>query len=197
MPIPWSVHRHAAGTDVRNQFTTPPDARQVEDLIAAHEQSIVGGIVMATTSVSDSTWKVVPVSGGNLVADDGNWSTAYDCWGPPDDWFDEFTYLCLNMPWIVTWPSWTAGNSSAYTYVQFRVRNQANPSGSSVLDDFYADESLSGISGSGLGRTMSGTGLVRMTQDDWIEMRIYQTSGTLMNSNVKVRWGINVVGGTD
>lgn len=194
MPIPWSVHRYTAGTDTRIQFTTPPDARQVEDLMAAHEQSIVGGIVMANTSVSDSTWKVVPVSGGNLVADDGNWSTTYDCWGPPDDWFDEFTYLCLNMPFSVHWPSWSGGNSSALYYVEFRVRNQANPSGSTLLDNFYA--SVTKADRDGIERVFSGTGIIRITQDDWVEMRVYQSSGTLMN-NVLVRWTVNVVGGTD
>lgn len=191
MPIPWSVHRYAAGTDTRNQFTTPPDARQVEDLMAAHEQSIVGGIVMANTSVSTGTWKVVPVSGGNLVADDGNWSTAYDCWGAPSDWFDEFTYLCLNMPFSVQWPA-AAGTSMFY--VEFRVRNQANPSGSTLLDSFYA--SVTKADADGIERVFSGTGIIRITQNDWVEMRLYQSSGSLMN-NVLVRWTINVVGGTD
>ena len=55
MPLPRFVVRITPGTDTRNQFTTPPDARVVEDLIAAHEDPVVGGTAVGSYTARRGT----------------------------------------------------------------------------------------------------------------------------------------------
>lgn len=190
MPLPRSIVVYAAGTDTRPQYTTPADPRQVADLVTAHQDRIVGGTVMDGVAVSDSTWKVMPVSGGNLVADDGNWNATYDCWGPPDDWFDDYSTIVIDCVYSVGWPAWAAGNASAVFYIAFRVRNQANPSGATTSQDVYS--SVSKADRDSVERADSGVCPLVISQGEFIEMRLYQTSGTLMNGTVLVRWGVRL-----
>lgn len=188
--LPGWVKRYAAGTDTRPQFTTPPDARTVEDILAALEYDVVGGQVTGNTDGYDNTITAVPVTSGNLAADDGNWSTAYDCWGPPADWFDDHTYVLIDCLWQVSWPDWSGGNSSAFFQVDFRVRNQANPSGASYSLDVYGLSQIEVRHGFGVATAFSGTVPgIAMTSGQFVEMRLNQTSGTYM-ATIPFRWGI-------
>lgn len=206
MPIPRSIHRYAAGTDTRVQFTTPPDPRQVEDLVAAHEDAIVGGQIIRSTAwsttfavSSGSSWTVVPVTSGALEADDGNWDTTNYCWGPPSDWFDEFTYILVDCPWTVHWEGFSSAGSG-FAQVNFLVKSQA--SGSDVTYKIYEEYASSTylIDGADNGYAIpfvdSGCMTLKLGVGNKVKMRVLQTGPTTMDP-VNVHWGIRLVGGTD
>lgn len=188
--------RYAAGADTRNQFTTPPDNRVVQDLADVAQITTGGGQVTGTTDGYDNTFKVIPVTVGNLIADDGNWNTSYNCWGPPSSWFTAWdgtsrASILVDCFWQVQWPDWSGGNSSAFLQVDFRVRNQANPSGATVSQDVYGLSQVEVRHGFGATSVFSGTVPgIAMTSGKFIEMRINQTSGTYMSS-IPFRWGIS------
>lgn len=206
MPIPRSIVAYAAGTDTRNQFTTPPDARQVADLVAAHEDPIVGGQIIRSATwsttfavASSSSWTVVPVTSAALEATDGNWDTANDCWGPPDDWFDDWTYVLVDCPWTVAWEGFSA-SGSGFAQVNFLVKSQA--SGSDVTYKVYDEYASSTylIDGADNGYAIpfvdSGCMTLKLAQGQKVKMRVLQTGPTYMDP-VTVHWGIRLVGGTD
>lgn len=188
--------RYAAGVDTRNQFTTPPDNRLVQDMAEAMEIRCGGGQVTGTTDGYDSTYSAVPVTSGNLIADDGGWSTAYDCWGPPSSWFTKWdgtfrSTILVDCSFNVSWPDWSSGNSAAFFIVDFRVRNQANPSGATVLSTINALVTVEVKHGYGTPCVFSGTVPgIAMTGTQFLEMRLKQTSGTYMSS-IPFRWGIS------
>lgn len=184
--------RYAAGTDTRNQFTTPPDARLVADMAHAAEITTAGGIVAGTMAVSSGSAATIPVSGSTLVDDDGNWNSTYDCWGPPSDWYtkwdgDTFSTIYVSCEWVVAWPAWAGGNSASLHYVEFRVRNQANPSGAWVLASAGGYSEI--IPRDGFGRVFSGTVPgIPMASGQFLEMRVGQSSGTLMNGTITFKF---------
>lgn len=200
MPLPRSIVAYAAGTDTRVQFTTPPDPRQVADLVDAHSVSIEGGQLCRDTyfstalTVSSSSWTVVPVTSGGIKAAHSGWNTTYDCWQAPTDWFDEFTYVWVDMPWTVNFPDWSGGNSNSSSRVQFRVR--ASPSSGTVVSTHEATWRWQTRFALGVPEVVSGCQTVRLQTSHVIEMRLHQSSGTSMTS-VNAMWGVRIVGGHD
>lgn len=196
MPLPRSVVRYAAGTDTRAQFTTPPDPRQVDDLMDAFEDKNDGGQQERSAEFS-TTWThtsngnnvAVPVTSGAMVWDDGVWDTSNDRWGPaPTDWFDEWTYVCLDIPWTVLFPD-SAGGAKARA-VEFRVKN----SGGTVLRTIQTYCSY--LDSAGFNVVSSGTLSLRIATCNTIEMRIFQWTGGNL-AGIEFRWGPRIVGGTD
>lgn len=202
MPLPRSIVAYTAGTDTRNQFTTPADARQVADLVDAHSQSLEGGQLLRDSqyntnlTVSDATYTTVPVTSGGLLGDGGGWNTTYDRWVPPTDWFDDFTYVWIDMPWTVEWTGWgSGGNAQGFSQVLFEV--MASSSSSTVVTTHNASsDQIYRVPTYDIPFWFSGVMTVRMTSGEAVRMRIFQSSGTSMTT-VKVHWGIRIVGGND
>lgn len=197
MPLPRSVVRYAAGTDTRAQFTTPPDARQVDDLMDAFEDKNCGGqqersaeFSTTWTHTSSSNWVTAPVTSGAMVWDDGNWDTSNDRWGPaPTDWFDEWTYVCLDIPWTVLFPDDGTGLAKIRG-VQFLVKNSG---GTTVrtIPTYTAS-----LDSNGVNVVASGTLSLRIPTGNTITMRIFQWTGGNL-AGIEYRWGVRIVGGTD
>lgn len=200
MPLPRSVVRYTAGTDTRNQFTTPADARQVEDLMLAHDGAIEGGQLCRDTyfstnlTLSNNTWTACPVTSGGIKAAHAGWNTTYDCWVAPTDWHDDWTYLWVDVPWTVNFPDWSGGNANSSSRVQFRVR--ASASSSTVISTHEAGWRWQTRFGLGIPEVLSGCMTVRLESGQALEMRYFQNSGTSMTS-LNARWGVRIVGGHD
>lgn len=186
--------RYTAGVDTRNQFTSPPDNRLVQDMADVLEITTGGGEVRGTMSLTSGTNGAVPVSVTSLIVDDGNWNAAYDCWGPPSSWFTKwdgttFSTIYVDCHWMVSWPTWNAGNTSSWHQVSFNVRSQANPSGASTI---HSATGAAWLANRGLGHAMSGTVPgIPVASGQFLEMTATQTSGTLMSNTVSFRWGVS------
>lgn len=187
MPLPRSIVTYAAGTDTRNQFTTPPDARQVADLVTAHEDPIVGGTVDGSyTHNSSGNWVLATFTSGQVYASDGNWNATADCWTAPSGWFDDYTTLYLDVPFSVNFQ----GTAATSCGVQAHVR--ASAGGSSVSE--HNGHFMEAVSGPySYAHTCSGTVLaVPVTEGQTIELRTWQDQGS--NMTVEFRWGIRLHG---
>lgn len=203
MPIPRSVIRIAEGSDTRFVSTTPPDPRRVEDLMAAHEESIVGGTLIRNTYystewtlASGSTPTTLPVTSGAIIDNDGGWNTTYDCYVPPAEWFDDFTYVTIDLPWTVEWPMWSGGNSSANLLTRFNVLPSASSATASAASVHEAGMIWQARNVYALNPTHGGVVSVRCTEGQAIEFQLAQTSGTSMTT-IAASWGVRLHGGYD
>lgn len=192
MPVPRSVVRVAAGTDTRNQFTTPPDARQVEDLMTALEDPVVGGTIAGSYShTSSGSWVRVSFAAGNKVTDDGNWDTTYDCWAPPTGHFDDYTAIYVDVVWMVQF--YDNGASSYTGAVQAATR--ASLGAGSVASEYngYFRYNTSDDGTFGTAMTASGTiPGIPLTSGQTIELRTFQNTGG--NQTHAYRWGVRLHG---
>lgn len=188
MALPRRFVRIAAGSDTRNQFTTPPDARQVEDLITALEDPVVGGTVAGSyTHNSSGNWLRATFTSGQVVASDGNWDATNDCWTAPSAWFDDYTTLFFDVPFTVNFQ----GTQATSVGVQAHTRSSAG--GSSVTE--YNGHFMEVVSGPfGEAHTCSGTiPAVAVTNGQTIELRTWQDQIS-NNMTVAFRWGIRLHG---
>lgn len=201
MPIPRSVKRYAAGTDTRNQFTTPPDQRQVEDLMLAFEDPIVGAMQKRTSGYStqfthnsgSGTWDTVDVSSGGHFWTDGNMDTTGNCYGPcPADWYSEWTYLCFDVPWAMDFPSHTG---SYYMGVRVVTKLYASPFTVKSTTECYYELIDGAADGYALLGSASGTASVRLESTDCIQIQVLQSKGATMAMDFQ--WGTRLVCGTD
>lgn len=187
MPLPQFVVRVAAGTDTRNQFTTPPDQRQVEDLIAAHEDPVVGGTVVGSyTHNSTGNWVKATFTSGQVVSSDGNWDATNDCWTAPAAWFDDYTYVYVDVPFVANFQ----GTAATSCGVQAHKRSSAGGSSVEEINGHFM-EAVSGPYS--YAHTCSGViPAVQVTSGQTIELRTWQDQGS--NMTVAFRFGIRLHG---
>ena len=188
MPLPRFVVRITPGTDTRNQFTTPPDARVVEDLIAAHEDPVVGGTAVGSyTHNSSGNWLKATFTSGEVVTSDGNWDATNDCWVAPSAWFDDYTTLYFDVPFVVNFQ----GTQATSAGVQAHVLSAAG--GSSVAE--YNGHFMEVVAGPyGEAHTCSGTiPAVPVTNGQAITFRTWQDQVS-NNMTVAFRFGIRLHG---
>lgn len=192
MPLPRSVVRYAAGTDTRNQFTTPPDPRQVEDLMLAHEDPTVGGTVAGSYShTSSGSWIGISFAAGNKVNDDGNWNTTYDCWVPPAGYFDDYTAIFVDVVFSVAF--YDNGASSYTGAVQAATR--ASLGAGSVASEYNGYFRYNASDDGTFGTAMTASGCIPgipLTTGQTVELRTWQnTGGTQTHA---YRWGVRLSG---
>lgn len=187
MALPRHFVRIASGSDTRNQFTTPPDARQVEDLMVALEDPVVGGTVVGSyTHNSSGNWVKATFTSGQVVSNDGNWDASNDCWVAPGGWFDDYTYLYVDIPFVANFQG-TAGSSDG---VQAHVRSSAGGSSVEEINGHFM-EAVSGPYS--YAHTCSGViPAVRLTALQTVELRTWQDQGS--NMTVAFRWGVRLHG---
>ena len=205
MTIPRQVKRYAAGTDTRNQFTTPPDQRQVEDLMVAMEAPVVGAQQKRTAGFSTQythnsgvyTWDIVDVSSGGMFWTDGYMSTSANCYGPlPSSYYTDYTYLCFDVNWCMDFP---AAAVDYYMGVQVITRLYASPYTVISTTTCYTDmieratnATENAFQGQG---AASGTAAVRLATGQCIHIEVFQSKGATMAMDFQ--WGTRLVGATN
>lgn len=190
MPLPRSIVTYAAGTDTRPQYTTPPDARQVADLVAAHEDPIVGGTVNGSFNhTSSGSWVRCDFGSSDKVTDDGNWNGTYDCWAPPSDYFDHYTTIFVDIPWRMAWN----GNGNAFEAMA-QAATRTSLGAGSVSVEYTGHYMYVGHYGSyAYAHTASGViTAVALTSGQTVELRAFQNTGA--NQTIGFRWGVRLHG---
>lgn len=203
MPLPRHVVRIAVGSDTRDNSSTPPDPRRVEDLMTALDDSVVGGTLARNTYwstewtlSSSATPTTLPVTSGAIITDDGGWNTTYDCYVPPSGWFDDYTYVQADLVWTVEWPMWSGGNSFGNLLARFNILPSASSSTASAVSVHEAGMIWQERNAYSLNPTHGGTVPVRFTEGQAVEFQLAQTSGTSMTT-IAASWGVRLIGATD
>lgn len=193
MPLPRSIVVYPAGTDTRAQFTTPPDARQVADLVAAHEDPIVGGTVAGSyTHNSTGNWVRVAFASGNRITDDGNLDTTYDCWKPPSGHFDDYTTVFVDVVFSVEFYD---NGASAYTGA-VQAATRASLGAGSVASEYNGFFRYNASDDFTFGTAMTASGCIPgipLTTGQTVELRTFQNTGG--NQTHAYRWGVRLHGG--
>ena len=190
MPLPRTIVAYAAGTDTRAQFTTPPDPRQVADLVTAHEDPVVGGTIRGSFNhTSSGSWVRFDFGSGNKVTDDGNWNGTYDCWVPPSGHFDDYTTIYVDIPWRAAW----YGNGAEFQ-AQAQAATRSSVGSGSVLAEYNGYYCYVGHEGSySYAHTASGCiPAVPLTTGQTVEFRVFQDTGS--NQTIDVAWGVRLHG---
>lgn len=203
MPLPRHVVRIAVGSDTRDNYTTPPDPRRVEDLMKAMEDPVVGGTLIRDAYFStvfalssSATPTTLPVTSGGVQTDDGGWNTTYDVYVPPAEWFDEYTYVQCDLVWTVSWPMWTGGNSYGNLLTRFNILPSASSSTGSADSVHEAGMIWQERNAYSLNPTHGGVVPVIFTEGQAVEFQLAQTSGTYM-TDIDASWGVRLIGATD
>lgn len=189
MPLPNHAVRITPGTDTRNQFTTPADPRIVEDLLEALDDPIVGGTVANTSFSHTSSGNWVRADFSSNVTSDGNWNTTYDCWAPPANYFDDYTTLYVDIPWVAAW----SGTGVAFE-AQVQAATRASVGAGSVAVEYSGYYAYVGHYGSyAYAHTASGTiPAVALTTAQSVELRLWQNTGG--SQTIQFRWGVRLHG---
>lgn len=179
---------YAAGTDTRNQFTTPPDPRQVSDLVAIHNSTIHGGggtIAGSFNHTSTGNWVRCDFGSSGKVTDDGNWNGTYDCWVPPSTYFDAATTIYVDVLWRCEW----YGTGAAYE-AGCQAATRASLGAGSVAAEYNGHYVYVGHAGTySYSHTASGAiAAVPLTEGQTVELRTFQNSGG--NQTITFRWGV-------
>lgn len=180
---------YTAGTDTRNQFTTPPDARQVSDLVTIHNSTIHGGggtIAGSFNHTSTGNWVRCDWGSSDKVTDDGNWNGTYDCWAPPSTYFDAATTIYVDIMWAVAFN----GTPNAAYEAGVQAATRASLGAGSVAAEYNGLYLYVGHYGSyEYAHTDSGTiPAVPLTEGQTVELRTFQNSGG--NKTIGFRWGV-------
>lgn len=179
---------YAAGTDTRANYTTPPDARQVADLVAIHQNGNAAGtggtITDSFTHGSSANWVQAPFS--SVLIDDGNWNTTYDCWKPPAAFFSGVTTVYVDIVWSAAWYD---PGAAYWAGAQAAVRaslGAGSPTAEYNGHFFYVD-----TSGPSFGYAHTASGVipaVPLTSGQTVELRLYQSSGG--SQTILYRYGV-------
>lgn len=182
---------YAAGTDTRNQFTTPPDQRQVADLVAIHQNGNAagsGGTIVRNPTFSSSwthtssmSWLRTPVTNASKMVDDGNFDNTNECWVAPSAWYTGVTYVYVDIPWsCVFYSAEEAG-------VQAHVRSSAGGTSVEEINGLFMK-----VPTGRYGRALTASGVipdVRLQSGYSVEFRVYrETDGGA--GTVDFRWGV-------
>lgn len=182
---------YAAGTDTRNQFTTPPDTRVVADLVAIHQNGNsagTGGTIAAQYNhTSSGSWVRADFGSGDKVTDDGNWNGTYDCWVPPSAFFDDAETIYVDIPWVGEWFDVAA---SSFTGAA-QAATRASLGAGSVLAEYNGYFRYNASDDATFGVAMSASGVipaVPLTTGQTVEFRFFQNTGG--NQTIRFRWGV-------
>lgn len=180
---------YAAGTDTRNQFTTPPDPRQVSDLVAIHNSTIHGGggtIGGSFNHTSTGNWVRCDFGSSDKVTDDGNWNGTYDCWVPPSTYFDSYTTIYVDIPWRCEFYD----PGTAY-WAGVQAATRASLGAGSVSTELNGNFEYVGTTGPTYGYALTASGVipaVPLTEGQTVELRTWQNTGG--NQTITFRWGV-------
>lgn len=181
---------YTAGTDTRNQFTTPPDARQVADLVAIHQNGNAAGtggtVSKSMTHSSSGNWVVVAFASGDVIIDDGNFNATYDCWKPPAAFFTAATTVYVDIVWSAAFydpgTAFVGGVQAAVRASLGAGSTSAEYNGLFMGSDYNAPT---------YGYAMTASGIipaVPLTSGQTVELRCWQNTGG--SQTILARYGV-------